>query len=352
MKKNRRRLLFVLGVLGALLGGGVVVILFIGRTTAPSALPNPNGYDALLKAGQAVAGKIDRVPDLDHDGLRAVVATNAEALRLLRVGLAQRCAVPTDAQIANFATISRDLIGLKSVARVLSAEGRLAEMENRPADAVRSYVDAIRLGSEMSRGGLIINRAVGVACEGVGSIPLVKFLPKLTCEQMRPVTEELEKIDHSAVPWREVLQNENRFVRSQMGTYPNPIKLVSDLWQARGMRKASKERHDLAAAHLRLLTVELALRSYRCDHRSGPGTLTQLVPKYLRRLPTDPFGGKPLVYRPAGTNWVLYSLGPDLVDDGGKTVGKIMSGDYLFGLGVSKSGNGQNKGDLLYDSGW
>ena len=221
---------------------------------------------------------------------------------------------------------------------VLSAEGRLAEIENRSADAAQSYVDAIRLGNEMSHGGLMMNRLVGIACEGIGSIPLVKLLPKLNCEQMRPLIAELEKIDDTTVQWRDVIQNENRFARAQLGNYPNPIKLVSDLWQARDVRRASAERHDLAAAHLRLLIVELALRAYRCDEGKGPGSLTQLLPKYFQSLPIDPFSGNPLVYRPTGTNWVLYSLGPDRADDGGKPLGKIISGDYLIGGSKSRKG--------------
>jgi len=118
------------------------------------------------------------------------------------------------------------------------------------------------------------------------------------------------------------------------------------------MRKASEERHDLAATHLRLVMVEMALRSYKCDQGSGPENLGLLVPKYLNRLPTDPFSGNPLVYHPMGTNWILYSLGPDRVDDGGKPAGEIMSGDYGFIFGVTKSDKDQKKGDLLYDSGW
>jgi hypothetical protein len=352
MKSKVRRLLFVFAAVTFLLGVGAVLVMSIGRKAVPMALPNPNGYDDLLQAGQAVTGKIDEAPDLDHDGLRALVVTNAEALRLLRVGLNRGCAVPTDAEIANFATISSDVIGLKSLARLLSAEGRLAELEDRPADAARSYIDAIRLGSAMSRGGLMMNRLVGIACEGVGSIPLVKLVPKLNCEQVRPLIAELEKIDESTVPWREVVQNENFFVRAQMGKYPNPIKLASDLWQARDSRRASAERHDLAAAHLRLLIAELALRAYRCEHGNGPGSLAQLLPKYLQHLPSDPFSSNPLVYHPTGTNWVLYSLGPDRVDDGGKPVGKIISGHYLIGFEADKSGNGQNKGDILYNSEW
>jgi hypothetical protein len=354
MTRTPRRLLLLFGAAAtALVAAGVLLLLAFGRTPALSAMPNPNGYDDLLKAGQAVVWTRDDRADMDRDRLQTLVATNAQALRLLRLGLSRRCVVPTDNAIANIGAVTSDLIGLKTLARVLSAEGRLAEMEDRPADAARSYVQAIRLGTEMSRGGLMMNRLVGIACEGVGSIPLVKLVPKLACEQMGPLVGELEKIDNGTVTWPEVLRNENRFVRAQMGNYPNPIKLVSDLWEARSMRRASHERHELAAAHLRLLMTELALRCYRCDQGSAPRSLQQLLPKYLQQVPSDPFSGHPLVYQPAGTNWLLYSLGPDRVDDGGKPIGRVISGDYLLGLGAGKSSSSaKQKGDLLWDSPW
>ncbi len=352
--KRKLRLPFLMGLATSIvLAAGAVLLLAVGRTPSSSSLPSPNGYDDFLKAGQMVAGKLDDIADLDHEGLRALVATNAEALRLLRLGFTRRSAVPTAATIANFGAISGDLISLKSLAKVLSAEGRLAEMENRLADAARSYVDAIRLGTEMSRGGLMMNRLVGIACEGMGSIPLVALFPNLTCEQMRPLVAELEQIDGNTVSWREVLKNENRFVRAQVGNYPNPIKFAFALWQTRSMRRASGERHDLAAAHLRLVIEELALRCYRCDLGSAPTRFGQIVPKYLHCSPLDPFSGNPLVYCPQGTNWLLYSIGPDRVDDGGKPAGRIISGDYLIGFGISRSdGRQKNKGDLLYDSPW
>lgn len=329
-----------------------VVIFSLQKPPPSSPLPNPNGYDDLLKAVQLMTERMNGAADLNHDGLRELVVTNAEALRRLRQGLSRKCDVPTEATISNFGNISSDLIGLKSLARLLAAEGRLAEMEDRPADAARSYVDAIRLGAAMSRGGLMINRLVGIACQGVGSIPLVKLIPKLSCEQMQPLVAELEQVDTDTVTWQEVLENEDRWVRAQRGSIPNPIRMVSDWWQARSMRKVSEGRHDLAVTRLRLLIMELALRCYRCDHGNAPSRLDELSPKYLQQLPPDPFGSRTLAYRQDGTNWVLYSLGPDKTDDGGASVGRIISDDYLIGFGIGTSGKDKKKGDLLYDSPW
>ena len=340
LKRNIRRVLLLGGL--TLLLVASLVILFFGRAASPP-LPNPNGYTDLLQAGQAVSGNLDGVAEGDRDGLRALMATNAEALRLLRVGLSRECSVPTAAAITNFATAINDLPPLKSLARLLIAEGRLAETENRPADAAQSYLDSIRLGSKMSRGGLMINRLVGIACESFGRTSLVKLLPKLTCDQIRPLIEQLEEIDAQAVTWKEVLRNENRFTRAQMGNYPNPVTLVSAWWIGRNARKAAEQKHLLNVARIRLLTVELALRCSRCDEGNAFPTLQRLLPKYLHRMPTDPFNGRQLVYKQTGTNWLLYSVGPDGVDNGGKPLDRAISG--------YNTGNGQKrKGDVFFDS--
>jgi hypothetical protein len=84
------------------------------------------------------------------------------------------------------------------------------------------------------------------------------------------------------------------------------------------------------------MIAELALRCWRAETGHPPARLEELVPKYVRRMPVDPFSGKPLVYRVEGSNWMLYSVGPDRVDDGGRSTA------------VSAPG----KGDLLFDSRW
>jgi hypothetical protein len=68
-----------------------------------------------------------------------------------------------------------------------------------------------------------------------------------------------------------------------------------------------------------------------------PARLADLVTHYLSGVPQDPFTGQALIYRPQSTNWLLYSVGPDGVDDGGKPVGRSVSGAVP-------------KGDMFYDS--
>jgi hypothetical protein len=347
-----RRLQLLVGVAACSLFLVAMVLFFARHADESYPLPNPNGYNDLVKAGQEVTRRLDSIGDLDYDTLKALVTTNSAALRLLRAGLSNRCVVPIDAEISNFSALSGDLIGLKALAKLLAAEGRLAELENRPAAAARSYIDAVHLGTEMSRGGLIMNRLVGIACEAIGGTALVKLLPRLSCDDIRTIVGALETIDGTTVAWSEVVKGENRWLRAQMGAYRNPVRFVSDWWQARATRRASQMRHDLATAHIRLLELEMALKSFRCDHGSAPSTLAELVPKYLRQLPLDPFSAQLMAYRPSGTNWLLYSLGPDRVDDGGKHLGKIISGDYLFPFGSTKSRNGLVTGDLFYDSEW
>jgi hypothetical protein len=299
---------------------GAVVGLLIFTTVQPPPrppLPVPNGYDHFIAAGRAVVGEPGNFSDLDHDGLRELIATNAEPLRLLRLGLTRQCFVSYDPTSTNYAALLSELTIMKKLTFLLVAEGRLAEMENRLADAPSKYIDAIVLANEMSRGGTLVTRLSGIACERFGIGQLLKLTPDLNCEQTRPVISELEKVGNIGVTWDQVLKAENQFVRSQTPLY-NPIWFVAAWFQTRATRKKAEAAHNKSKARLRLLTAELALRCYRFDRGRPPARLEELLPNYLTRVPSDPFSGQPLVYRAKGTNWLLYSVGVDGVGDGGK----------------------------------
>jgi len=72
-------------------------------------------------------------------------------------------------------------------------------------------------------------------------------------------------------------------------------------------------------AHLRVAQTALAIEHYRLDNdRQCPETLLKLVPDFLNAVPVDPFDGRPLRYMKAGKGYVVYSVGSDREDDGGK----------------------------------
>jgi hypothetical protein len=77
------------------------------------------------------------------------------------------------------------------------------------------------------------------------------------------------------------------------------------------------------------LAVAFALARYKADRGGYPKELAELAPKYLARVPGDVFSCKPLVYRSGGGGYVLYSVGVNGRDDGGRGSSDTPKGDDL-----------------------
>jgi hypothetical protein len=86
---------------------------------------------------------------------------------------------------------------------------------------------------------------------------------------------------------------------------------LSLLWPP-GMRS----RADAVAQ--RVLLVELAIRAFEKEQGRLPNAAAELVPDYLPAVPQDPFSDGPLRYLKTESDYVLYSIGPNGVDDGGR----------------------------------
>mgnify|MGYP000928674056 CR=1 FL=1 len=77
------------------------------------------------------------------------------------------------------------------------------------------------------------------------------------------------------------------------------------------------ERLLLDVATLRVALADVAVNAYRAAHGYLPPSLEALVPEFLTRVPADAYTAAPLRYRRDGEDFVCWSIGPDLVDDGG-----------------------------------
>jgi len=73
-----------------------------------------------------------------------------------------------------------------------------------------------------------------------------------------------------------------------------------------------------AGAHAALARTALVLSLYKANTGAYPVTLGALVPAYLPKAPIDPCDGAPLRYSVRDSGFLVYSVGLDGVDDGGK----------------------------------
>jgi hypothetical protein len=78
----------------------------------------------------------------------------------------------------------------------------------------------------------------------------------------------------------------------------------------------------LAKAHSRCLIVAIAAERYRQARGEWPASPDALVPGYLDAVPLDPFDGRPVRYRLADGGVIVYSVGPDGVDNKGRLASK------------------------------
>jgi len=67
----------------------------------------------------------------------------------------------------------------------------------------------------------------------------------------------------------------------------------------------------------------LGCKIYKNQTGRYPANLAALVPGILPEVPVDPFTGKPLIYRLEGAGFIVYSLGSNEKDDGGRMTYKI-----------------------------
>jgi ABC-type transport system involved in multi-copper enzyme maturation permease subunit len=86
------------------------------------------------------------------------------------------------------------------------------------------------------------------------------------------------------------------------------------MWTTRNVT----QHHWTSLAELRCAVAMLAVERYRLAHGNWPKSLNELVPAFLREVPADPFDGKPLRFRRLPDGVVIYAVGFDGTDDGGK----------------------------------
>lgn len=275
---------------------GLLIFQELQPLPAIQPLPNPNGYDDLVKAGKMLASNVSDYDKMNHEELRMLVTSNSNALQAARSGLQQQCRVSL-----RFSPDYPDLdkmSGLKKLAQAFIAEGVLAEMENRPNDAAKSYLDAFHLGNKSAHGGLLIDQLVEIAMEAVGTSHLQKIVDRLDAKSCRETVTALETLDAQRQSWNEVIQQEDGWSRRTFTSLSYRIyrPLLSKMTRE-AFQKAERKFKE-QQTKTRQLLIDLAARAYELEKGRRPASLAELVPDYLKAVPQDPVSGTNMVYSP------------------------------------------------------
>jgi hypothetical protein len=128
----------------------------------------------------------------------------------------------------------------------------------------------------------------------------------------QPSLQMTDPIKHLAFP--EVEQNGQEYTGSLS---PRPWNVFAR-WLGGGGEATTREL-GYAQETTDLARIACSLERYRLANDSYPETLDVLAPQFIDKIPHDIIGGKPLHYRhTADGKYLLYSVGWNSVDDGGK----------------------------------
>ncbi len=290
-------------------------------------LPEPNGYDDFVAAG----AQFNTSPILNTTvepkstaQLAAEVAKFAPAFAQVRRGLSRPCLAPAWPVGPGLPTSSlsfTEVQSIRGVARALNCEADLAKQEHRFRDAAMISVDTMRVGEASVRGGAVIQYLVAIAVEGIGQWSLYPAIEHLDAQACHETIEALERIDQNREPLGAILQRDRILGENAWGWYGHLLAILDDISDTNHQAHwAIKQATSRSLTFNRLLKMELAIRQYRLENGELPARLVELVPKYASAVPIDPYDANqgPLRYvrKPAG--YLLYSVGYDGDDDGGR----------------------------------
>jgi hypothetical protein len=284
----------------------------------------------------------------------------------------------------------------RECARCFADEGILARSEGDYGAAMQSSLDAIELGSKIPNGGGLISRLTGLACHAIGfdqaertvsgmpagAIPGALARLRRVRREWPSLSETLEseRISHLAMdsqafleiqleplhgqlqffrpdnaslwdavlplltPRRTILASTDRFYRRQIGESTRPFRqrvavpVPGDWWSRATLLSITPQilvRQEREGTHLALFEVALAVRMHYLQHGRYPARLSDISREWLPAIPVD-LWDQPIAYRLRNSQPVIYSLGPDGKDDGGRAADPITltpatRGDLVFG---------------------
>jgi len=143
--------------------------------------------------------------------------------------------------------------------------------------------------------------------------------------------QALERIDQDLKKLADEIKGGRKSINLLPGNSEAGEKVVGKVLLAMVLPAVTQVRiaEDRAMQNVASLRIAFALAGYQSVHGRYPETLNQLSPEFLKQVPDDLFAGNPLNYRRTEDGYLLYSIGTNAEDEGGRGARDDRPGDDL-----------------------
>jgi hypothetical protein len=373
-------------------------------------MPNPNARDLFIQAANAAqngtALGTGNAP-LPLGQQQQMLLSDAPALATMHQAL--NCPY-MELPARRFTVMFPHYAQLRSLARSVAFDSSVEAASGRWDAASELALDDVQMGEMIPHGGVIIGELVGVACGAIGRSQVWPTVDHVSATEARRALTRLQQCDALHVPYKDTLTEEKWFglagmadtLRRTSGTvtmasangtnrlagvgmmlyvlalgkgrvmgnlrntydhviaeaskpyapnFSNRLQPNGDMFSQMLLPVLGpgrmKELDDLA--QIRLLELAFAMRAYRLEHHELPNSLNDLVTAgYLKSIPADPFRASgPLMYRKDGAKPVIYSIGPDGIDNGGTAIYDASRVQGSYSKRASYAVVEDSKGDIV-----
>ena len=290
MKLTSKRDWRLLAVGGAILAALLFLALF--RFRSGERLPQPNGYDDLVKAGESVTGKTINVDSKDAAQVTAFASKNSAVLVQVRTGLGKACLVPVEFKADWMPRHLREIMALRQAGNALELLAKEREAAGTIDEAVSIRLDGIRLGIEARRGGVNIDYMVGAATEQWSIANLTRMADRLDLTQCKTVLKTLKGFPSTTPALNDVKRRERRWKWMGSGwwrSWDGMKEVVGDVFSGssdESLISTTGRAQELSAAQGKLV-LALARREFELEQGRAPANDSELIPKYLLSLPSS-----------------------------------------------------------------
>ena len=275
-----------------------------------------------------VVDEVGISPEPDHDGalvdlpddkLRQYVHSNSKALEVIYKGLTRPVRLRENpGPFTRWRPLSGSLKKVNDIHTLLFHQLELFEREERYDEGAELSLEMLAFGHSVAKDDALFNALVGRRFHYSALRFLTRCRGRFNNDQRHLVLSGIESSDAMYEPYDDALSR-NRKIWSRRLGWTNVLhqafpKSTEDIEQMR-ISKLGWYRYQTVG---RLLAADMRIRQHRESHGSSPETLEIVADGTNNEMLTDPYGdGAQLGYEINELDYVLYSRGMDLVDDGG-----------------------------------